>query len=164
MNYRIIKENIREIVSEEELEKFEKAQDKLERDNYAKTMPSNELFDMCIYFKILAEAGRKVLFELHLKQAEGEDIKGSQIAAQRQNIARYMTASRFWGGNLQKRLDEEGKKFNVGIKVKELMALIISEDKYEGTKSLKTKEIKENKQKLLDEINEVVGGREPGEE
>ena len=164
MEYKLIKEDIREIASAEEIEKFEKAQDKLERDNYAKTMPIDEMFDMCMYFKIITDHHREGLFNLHYEQNLGGSVTGSQIAAQRRKIAKCMTASHYWGDILQEKLDKEGKTFKVNQTVNRLVKLLAEEKKYEGTRSKKIGPIKEEKQKLLDEINEVLGGKEPGEE
>ena len=150
MQYKIIKEDVSEIASKEEIEKFEKAQVKVDNFAYGAAMPPNELFDMCMYFKILLEAERNRLFKLHLAQKMGEGVNGYHIAFQRQKIAKYMTAVRFWGKILQEELDAEGKTFDVTTKLNELMKIIISESKYENTKSKKIVSIRENKQKILE--------------
>ena len=164
MEYRIIKESFSEIASFEEIDKFEKAQLKDLRDKYALEMNSSELFDMCMYFEILAEIQRNELAELHYAQETGENVRGGQIATQRQKLARSLTASRFWARVLQERIDGVGDKLNIVDSVKKLIKLTVAEDKYEGTRSKKIGKIKEEKQNLINRVNEVIKGREPGEE
>ena len=189
MKYRMIKEDVSEIASQEEIEKIEKAQEKSSRDVWGENLSLSELFDMVMYYKLLGQKAQEELYQIRtifefqkltnehpdflpvleekkeLLGFSGRDVNGYDIAQKRQEFARFSTASSYWGGILEDRLKKEGKTLNVNLTVKEFLKLIVAESKFENkTRSKKIGPIKENKQKILDKINQVFGEKEPGEE
>ena len=120
MKIQLIKDNVSEILTEEEKKTMELNLDRLKRSNYLFPVPLKEFFDLLIYHKLVEEKLKRGLFELRYDMEIGGKTTPHLITLQKNMITKQMVLNRDLTKALQREIGEQGLSFNVEEKIKML--------------------------------------------
>jgi len=161
MEYKLIDDNVSEIASNQEIEKFELNLARLKASKFLFPVELKELFDLYFYNLIVTETYKGKLFQLRLDLEHGKQTS-REIAMLNREISKQLTLNKQLEETLIRELDELNVDFDVEAKSKAMLDALKKEKKYNGTRSKYLQESINIKTQILNEINEIVEAQEPG--
>lgn len=161
MKIQLIKDDVKEIVTEEENKTIQLNLERLKASNFLFPVPLKEFFDLYLYNKFFEEKMKRNMFDAMYDMESGGKTTKSIYNMHKNMCAKQMILNRELEIALQREIRELGHGFDLSVKTQELITALRIEKKYVGSKSKRLAEAQAKKQEILDEINELVNGSEP---